>query len=735
MLWHWVNSAASPKGISADLNAMHDVGLGGAQLLFIRGPLDPPLFSPVASQLAPHWWDLVRHTFAQADQFGLELALHMCDGFAVAGGPWIPPEQSMQQLVWSRVSVEGGRRVDMALAQPPTREGFYRDVAVFAFPTAAGYDLSSSTLPVSVTTSSGESVQRLTWPDNEKRFRSADPCAIIFAFAEPFACRSVTICPDGGNYQCQRLKLEASDDGKAYRTVCWLDAPRHGWQDGDRPVTHCIATATARFFRLAFDPAGSEPGSEDLDHAKWSPVLKVKQILLSSEPRVHHYRGKNGSLWRVSPRTTEQQVPAVDCVPLDQVLDVTKCLTEDGSLRWNAPAGRWTLLRMGHTSTGTKNETGGGGKGLECDKLNADAVRLQFDRWFGEAQRQVDPQVASRVLHQVFLDSWECGSQNWTQDFIPQFKARRRYDPTRYLPIMAGYPIASAEVSERFLHDVRQTIAELLDEAFFSTLAELSHRSGCKLAAECVAPTMLSDGMQHFQHVDVPTGEFWLLSPTHDKPNDIRDAISAAHIYGKPIVAAEAFTQLRTSWDEHPALLKPLADRHFAQGINHLIHHVFVQNPWLDRKPGATLGNVGLYFQRDQIWWPGCQAWVGYCHRIQSVLQQGRPVMDIALFTGEEYPRRSILPERLVDSLPGLLGEKRIASEQQRMANQGTLLRERPAGVRHAANITNPSEWHDPLRGYKYDSINRDALIRLATVRDGRIVLPGGASYAAAGGP
>jgi hypothetical protein len=236
--------------------------------------------------------------------------------------------------------------------------------------------------------------------------------------------------------------------------------------------------------------------------------------------------------------------------------------------------------------------------------------------------------------------------------------------------------------------------------------------------------------MLHFRELDMPMGEFWLRSPTHDKPNDMRDAISAAHIYGKPIVQAEAFTELRIAWDEHPAMLKALGDRNFCLGINRLVYHVFTHNPWLDRRPGMTLNGVGLYFQRDQTWWPLSRAWVGYAQRCQALLQQGRPVVDVAVFTGEELPRRAVLPHGLVSSLPGLFGAETVEREARRLANSGEPQRTIPEGVGHSANMADPEDWVDPLRGYAYDSINRDALRRLAQVQGGRIVLPGGANYA-----
>lgn len=730
VFWYWMHGCVSKAGITADLEAMKDVGIGGAYLMPIKGPTEPSLMENPIVQLTPAWWEMVRHAMREADRLGLELAMHACDGFAVAGGPWITPELSMQHVVWTTTHVDGRRTIDQRLEQPATNEDYYRDIVVLAFPSLVDAGVSTLTTPVQVTTSITDfDAQFLAYIGSGGRMRMEEPGWIQYAFSEPFTCRSITVTPDRNNYQAQRLLLQSSDDGQTFRTLERLTPPRQGWQNGTGRVTYSIPPTTAKYFRFVFDKQGSEPGAEDLDSAKWSPVLKIKRIELSGKPCIHQFRGKMGEVWRVSPRTSPDQVPDDLCVPLSKIVDLTSSLDANGRLKWDAPAGRWTILRLGHTSTGMRNETGRGGKGLECDKLNARAVRLQFDHWFGETIRQVGPELAHRVLKVFHVDSWECGSQNWTNDFRAQFMERRGYDLLPYLPTLVGIPVESADISERFLYDFRQTIDELLQEDFFETMAELAHAQGCEFSAECVAPTMLGDGMQHFGNVDIPMGEFWLRSPTHDKPNDVRDAISAAHVYGKPIAQAEAFTQLRMEWNETPATLKALGDRQFCLGINRLVYHVFTHNPWLDRQPGMTLDNIGLYFQRDQTWWQPGQAWLDYVRRCQALLQVGQPVVDIAVFTGEELPRRAILPERLVDTLPGIIGEEAVQSEAKRLANRGTPLRELPRGVRHSANMADPANWLDALRGYKYDSVNRDALLSLAEVRDGRLVFPGGASY------
>lgn len=736
VFWYWMEGAVSREGVHADLVAMKEAGIGGAYLMPIKGATNPPWIEKPVVQLTPEWWKMVLYAMDQADSLGLQLAMHVSDGFALAGGPWITPELSMQKVVWSSVQVDGNRRFNGLLPQPPANEGYYRDIAVYAFPTSETTNSSSQTLRPKVTTSlPGVDANHLVDRENQKDFRSKEPCWIQYEFKQPFTCRSIAVRTagnkfvGGSSYQSQRLLVEVSDDGRNFRSLGRLKSPRIGWQDWDEDVTHEIVPVTARYFRFSYDPEGSEPGAEDLDAAKWKPELKISNIELSSEPRINQYEGKSGLVWRISERTTPQQVPDSLCVPADQILNLTENLQKDGTLNWDVPPGHWTILRMGHTSTGHQNETGGGGKGLECDKFNPEAVKVQFDNWYGKILKKAGPDIAGKVLSIFHIDSWECGSQNWSPVFADEFKKRRGYDIMPYLPVLAGIPVQNVDVSERFLHDVRQTIAELVADNFYHTLADLVHQHPIDFSAECVAPTMVSDGLLHYREVDIPMGEFWLRSPTHDKPNDMLDAISGAHIYGKPVVQAEAFTEIRMGWDEHPALLKSLGDRNYALGINRFVYHVFMENPWLDRKPGMTLNGVGLMFQRDQTWWKPGREWVTYARRCQSMLQKGKPVVDIAVFTGEEIPSRSVLPDRLVPFLPGIFGKDVVEKEKIRLKNEGTPIAEMPDGVYHSANMADPVGWTDPLKGYAFDSFNPDALLRLAKVNNGRIELPGGASY------
>lgn len=726
--WYWMYGAVTEEGVKADLEAMKNVGLGGTYLMPIKTVEGAPQYEGKAPQLSPEWWRLVGRSMEIADSLGLKLGMHICDGFALAGGPWISPKESMQKVVFADTVVSGGKLAGLTLPVPEMKEGYYEDIAVYAMPVKGSPILAKpvitcGNLDADVPAGKGVNI------DEKGVIRSSVPCWIQYEYPQPVTVRSLEVVLKGNNYQANRLNVKASEDGKVFKEVKQLVPPRHGWQNTDENNTYSLPETTARYFRFYWTPEGSEPASEDLDAAKWKPNLKVNDIILSGEPKINHWEGKSGRVWRVAEATSDTEAPVSECVQVDEVIDLTPAL-KDGALTASLPDGEWRILRLGHTSTGHTNATGGAGKGLECDKFSPQAVAKQFDNWFGRVFHELDPELARRVLKYMHVDSWECGSQNWSDNFASEFKRRRGYDLMPYLPLYAGIPMDNAETSEKVLRDIRTTMAELVVDVFYTVLAEKAKEYDCYFSAECVSPTMVSDGMMHYSKVDYPMGEFWLNSPTHDKPNDMIDAIHGAHVYGKNIVQAEGFTELRGTWDETPATLKTLLDRNYALGINRIFYHVNAHNPYLDKKPGVTLDGIGLFFQRDNTWYgDGGKALTDYMRRCQALLQYGSPVIDIAVFTGEEMPRRAVLPDRLVPSLPGIFGAERVESERTRLANVGQPLRVKPVGVSHSANMADPEKWINPMRGYNYDSMNKDALLRLATVKNGRIEMPGGSSY------
>jgi hypothetical protein len=691
--WYWLGGAVTREGISADLEAMRDAGISTAMVFSIGKGGEHPQIQPPADALTPPWWAMVEHAVNEAARLGVTLAMNMCDGWATASGPWITPGLSMQKLVWSETVVDGGKPFDAILAQPEATLGYYRDVATHAWPVDPDWEGDSASLHARVHSDLPvDDLAALARPDNLVQVIDTDRAGWFqFDFAEPFTLRSVTVRTahassgySAGVYRAANsLHVQASDDGVHFRTIGRLDYPRHGWQTDMTTLTHAIAPTTARSFRLVHEPEGPFAYEEDADFGQ-DTRLKLSSLVLSAMPRVHLLPVKSGAQWGRGRRAATHDLPDAACVAVDRVVDLGAHMDTGGRLRWTPPAGRWRVVRMGMTTTGAKNSAAGLGEGLECDRFNPEAARLQFDHWFGQVLDRVGPKLAGKVLHVLHVDSWEAGTQNWSPRFAAAFARLRGYSLDKYLLCMTGVPLQSAETTERVLNDVRRTIAELVNENFFAPVSELAHRHGCILSCEPASPTFPVDGLDYARYADFPMGEFWMDSPRNDKPTDIKDAVSGGRIHGRRAIGAEAFTDVLIKWTEHPYTFKALGDRQFCAGINRFMLHVWAMQPWTDRAPGMTLSGIGTFFGRTQSWWKPGKAWFDYLGRAQALLQCGRAVSDVAYFIGEDIPSRSILRDRLQPALPA---------------------------------------------GHAYDCLNADALLRLARVENGELCLESGMRY------
>jgi hypothetical protein len=281
----------------------------------------------------------------------------------------------------------------------------------------------------------------------------------------------------------------------------------------------------------------------------------------------------------------------------------------DGAVAWDVPAGSWTLVRFGHTSTGVENAPApASGRGLECDKLSPEGAEANFAGMMGPLIAEAGP-LAGRALVATHVDSWENGSQNWTARMREEFRARRGYDLTPFLPAFTGRVVGSLEVSERFLWDLRRTISELVVENYGGRLRELAHAGGLRFTIEAYGCPC--DSLAFATQADEPMGEFWLGGGALET---CRAMASAAHVAGRPIVGAEAFTaDDRERWREHPGSIKALGDRAFCEGINRFVFHRYALQPWADRRPGMTMGPWGQHYERTQTCGttrrPGTSTW------------------------------------------------------------------------------------------------------------------------------
>ena len=307
--------------------------------------------------------------------------------------------------------------------------------------------------------------------------------------------------------------------------------------------------------------------------------------------------------------------------------------TPDGRLDWDVPAGKWTILRFGRTSTGANTRPAPmPGLGLECDKFDKAALDAHFDAFVGTLLREIGPRTQSRDAgwNMLHIDSWEMGAQNWTgrlpRGVPPPPRLRSVAVTSRRSPAAV---VDSPEISERFLWDLRQTVAGT------------GHREPRAAPERPGPPARLRALHRTLRHepcadmslgavADVPMCEFWLYG--FNTSFSVFEAASIAHTCGRPIVAAEAFTSSDTErWQAHPASMKALGDWAFCAGVNRFVFHRYQHQPWLDQRPGMTMGPYGVHWERTQTWWDMAPAYHQYLARCQFMLRQGLPVADVCL--------------------------------------------------------------------------------------------------------
>jgi hypothetical protein len=379
-----------------------------------------------------------------------------------------------------------------------------------------------------------------------------------------------------------------------------------------------------------------------------------------------------------------EPLPIEKTIPRGSIQDLTIKMSKDGRLVWDVPPGKWSVVRFGHTPTGKDNHPAPlDGRGLECDKLNPKATDAMFEGLMGKLIKDSKPLVG-KTLVSTHIDSWEVGSQNWSPTFREDFRRLRGYDPMLFLPVMTGRVVDSLEVSERFLWDLRQTVSELVVQNYAGRFRELARRHGLRLSIEAYDGCCCDD-MTYAGQADEPMGEFW--SWNFGRGSDwCTEMASAAHIYGKPILGAEAFTATdKEKWLGHPGGIKALGDWAFCEGINRFVFHRYALQPWRDVKPGMSMGPWGLHYERTETWWEQSEAWHEYLARCQFLLQQGQFVADVCYLEPEASPYRFRAPPT-----PG-----------------------------------NPP--HRPA--YNFDGCTPEVLLSRMKVKGGRLVLPSGMSY------
>lgn len=398
-----------------------------------------------------------------------------------------------------------------------------------------------------------------------------------------------------------------------------------------------------------------------------------------------------------------QSLPGDNPIPVQQVIDLTSKFKEDGTLEWNVPPGNWTIIRTGHRMTGSRPMIAQPeADGLSVDWLASKPVDVQFEN-FGKLLLKIAATVKGNTLKYFCDDSFEDGFPNWTEKILEKFQYYRGYDAKPYLPVLAGYMVGSAEISDRFLHDYRKTVADCMADGHYKRFADLCHENGLSVQNESAGPsrsgTMCMDGLKNLGRSDYPQGEFWLglrydeeggedhnipygQSRLENGQNKVtKMTASASHIYGKETASAEAFTQYR-HWYDSPGSLKPALNRAFCEGINRIVIHSTTSTRPEDGLPGYEYG-AGTHFNPNVTWWEKSGPFLSYISRSQYLLRKGRFVADVLYYNGDWAP-----------------------------------------------NIVDPKHTDPSLgNGYDYDVCNEEVLLTRLSVKNRRLVLPDGMSY------
>lgn len=721
--WHWMNGNITKDGISKDLKWMSRSGIGGFQN-FDAALMTPQIVKKRLTYMTPEWKGAFSFATKLADSLHLEMAIAGSPGWSESGGPWVKPEGGMKKLVWAEKRIEGGKQFAENLPHPPTITGtfqnlpvqaqlglsaaveappqYYKDIAVLA------YKLPDTEIPISainpVVTSSGGNFNIHQLTDGDLATSNLLPSDTVkgyawiqFAFEHPQTIKAITMVGGGdkgpfglfGDFKDSR-SLEVSDDGNNFKWICYIPAGNVLQQTISIPVT------TAKYFRITVKnpPPRFSFGalSGNNSPAKAPPGTEISELVLHTTSRINMFEEKaafatGGNFYKLETQPTNDIIKETD------VINITDKFSPDGTLNWNVPPGNWNIVRFGYSLTGKQNHPASPeATGLEVDKLDAKAVSAYFTNYLDQYKNATQNLMGSKGLQYVVTDSWEAGTQNWTNNLLEEFQKRRGYNLLQWMPVLTGRIIKSAEASERFLWDFRKTLSELVVENHYDLLTTLLKERGMKRYSESHESrrALIADGMEVKRTAAIPMSAMWVPGPIGRDGTgykaDIRESASVAHIYGQNLVAAESLTAIGTlgnAWSYSPEKLKPTADLEMANGLNRFVIHTSVHQPVDDKIPGLGLGPFGQWFNRHETWAEQAKAWTSYLSRSCYMLQQGKFVADIIYYYGED------------NNITSLFGEK----------------------------LPNIPE------GYNYDFVNSDALLNLLTVRNNKIVTQSGMQY------
>lgn len=660
---HSMSGNMSKEGMTKDLEAIADVGIGGVLMFNVTHaiPNGKVRFN------SPEHIEILKHAAAECERLNLSFGIHNCDGWTSSGGPWVTPENSMKQVVFNETVSQGGGKITMQLPIPAARKGFYKDIAVIAYPSLESEIADANAKPkvtasdpdfdIQLATDGKSDIKTSITPINKK------PAWVQFDFGKPFTVRSIYMAYEKTIGDNGAVLLLTSNDGIHFTEATELKNQRLGKKE--HSFDDCFEGFTARYFRL------QTTVKMDVREIK----LSNTEHFVNSLARVSMFKIEDN---RLAPLETPDKKSVVQ---KSDIIDLTKDFNPDGSLNTTLPKGNWTIMRFGYTITEAVNGPGSKeGTGLEIDKMDKKALDLHFNAYVANVL-SATKEVAPNALQYVEIDSYEVGSQNWTKGYQNLFKEKYKYDLISFLPLYAGRYIDNAQITEAVLWDIRNFNSFLITENYFNHFTELCHQNGLISYVEPYSFNASFNELDAAKNVDIPMGEFWM----HQR-FQTETAVSGARIYGKNIVSSESFSaQPQINWKGHPGSMKLTGDIAWTLGINEFMFHRFAHQANTHVMPGMTMSQWGSHIDRTQTWWNNAgKAWFTYLSRGQFLLRQGVPVSNLVVFIGDGSPNSIIKKNAFKPAIPN--------------------------------NVN-------------YDCINADALIHRLSVKNGKLTLPNGIQY------
>jgi hypothetical protein len=674
--WYWISDNISKEGVIKDLHAMKKAGINRAFIANV-GLTDTPYGK--VKIFSDEWWKIIETALRTATELNIEIGFFNSPGWSMSGGPWVRKEQSMRYLNSFEIKVTGPMQFNGKLITPNSD---FQPVNVIAYKAPGISEKEYRSLNPKITSVPKiDNIASILDGDykTEVPIKQNQNLTVDFETKEEATIRTLIIKTSEKPIKAKGELLVREKN--AFRSLKIFEINRSisniyvGFEPF-APVVLSVPETKAKVFRLIISEVTITGGIAEVEllsvpKIERFPEKSLAKMFQKPQPYWKDY------LWPVQPEVNDQSL----VIDPKSVIDITKNMTSDGTLNWSVPAGNWIIMQTGMTNTGQLNGCAPPeGTGLETDKMSKKHIASNFYAYLGEIIRRI-PESERKSWKIVVADSYETGSQNWTDGFIEEFNSKYGYSPVSFIPALKGNVVGSRDLSDRFLWDLRRLVADKVSYDYVGGLRELSHKQGLTMWLENYGHWGFpGEFLQYGGQSDEVAGEFWSDGEMGLGNIENRAASSCAHIYGKIKVSAESFTcGSGKAYSRSPADMKKDGDRFFTEGINNTLLHVYIHQP-SEKAPGinAWFGNE---FNRHNTWFTQMDIFIQYLKRANFMLQQGNYVADVAYFIGEDVPKMTGICD---PALP---------------------------------------------QGYSFDYINGDVIHNRLRVKDGKIVLPDGMSY------